>query len=207
MPEPRHLDPWQPKSGRSQPTAKRPGIVRWSITATLLGAAFATGLTLLYPMPSGDNVSPREVEQRQSEFRQSQGLTLDELPAQQASFAIARLPLEANQKAALLKAVGQPAPAVQATRPVSLRLAQITVWDTHQQDGDVVAISSGAFRIEIPLTKAPQTVAVPVDGAGQVQIVGVRDGGGGITLGIRSGDSALLMPIMSEGQVLVLPLR
>lgn len=207
MPEPRHLDPWQPKTGKSQQIAKRPSVARWSMAATLLGIAFAAGLTLLHPLPSGDNVSPREVEQRQNEFRKSPGLTLDELSAPQATSAIARLPLEANQKAALAKAVDRPAPAAEAAQQVSLRLAQITLWDTHQQDGDVVAISSGAFRIELPLTKAPQTVPVPVESTAQLQIVGVRDGGGGITMGIRSGNSAMLMPILSEGQELVLPLR
>lgn len=207
MPELRHLDPWQPKTGKNQRVAKRPSVARWAITATLLGIALATGLTLLHPFTSGDNVSRHEVDQRRNEFAKSPGLTLEPLPAQQASSAIARLPLEANQKAALLKAVAHPTPAAEPMRPASLKLAQITVWDTHQQDGDIVAISSGAFRIELPLTKAPQTVAVPVETAAQLRIVGVRDGGGGITLGIRSGDSAMLMPIMSEGQELVLPLR
>lgn len=207
MPEPRHLDPWQPKTGKSPRVAKRPSLARWSITATVLGIALATGLTLLHPLTAGDNVSRHEVDQRKNEFAKSPGLKLVELPVLAASSAIGQLPLEANQKAALLKAVAHPTPAEEPLRPAALKVAQITVWDTHQQDGDIVAINSGAFRIELPLTKAPLTVAVPVEGAAPLRIVGVRDGGGGITLGIRSGDSAMLMPIMSEGQELVLPLR
>lgn len=208
MPELRHLDRWQPKGGKKKPVSKRSSAVRWFITATLLGAAIATGLTLFYPMlPSRDNVSASEVSQRQAEFRQSAGLKLDELPAQQTSLAIEQLPLDASQKAALSKAVSQPAGGAESAQSTQMKLAQITLWDTHQQDGDIVAISSGTFRIEVPLTKAPQTVAVPVDATGQLLIAGVRDGGGGITLGIRSADSALLMPIMSEGQTLNLPLR
>jgi hypothetical protein len=81
----------------------------------------------------------------------------------------------------------------------------MTLWDTHDEDGDVDALASAGFRREIVLTNAPQTISFPVDSASTVQVIGVHDGGGGITLGISSPAQQVLMPIMSEGQALTLP--
>jgi hypothetical protein len=91
-----------------------------------------------------------------------------------------------------------------ATR-MPVRLVSVTLWDTHDQDGDVVTVSSAGYHRQIVLTNAPQTVAFPVNQASAVQVVGTHDGGGGITLGIRGPNQEFLMPIMSEGQSLTLP--
>jgi hypothetical protein len=154
-----------------------------------------------------DRVAKSEIEERQLTFSRAEPLRMEHIAADQAIAAVRSMQLELPQQALLLNLAQAPAGIeAPAATPMSLHLARVTVWDTHSEDGDVVALVSAGYRREILLTNAPQTIAIPIDGTAQMQIVGVRDGGGGITLGVRGADRQVLMPIMSEGQTLTLPL-
>jgi hypothetical protein len=87
-----------------------------------------------------------------------------------------------------------------------LELARFRVWDTHQSDGDVIAIQSAGYRITVTIRNQIQEVIVPVQGGRPVTVTGIHDGGGGITLGFDSHIQPMLAPIMSEGQVITVPL-
>jgi hypothetical protein len=175
----------------------------------VLGLVAAGSLTWLFPIGSGDRVARAETEQRERDFVRVQPMVATPVSPSEVPAAINRLPLKDAERSAMLGALHSdttvPAPASRPAAP--LRLIQLTVWDTHRQDGDVAAFSTGGFRIDVPLTKAPQLITIPVDASNAVRVSGVRDGGGGITLGIRGSAGAVLMPIMSEGQELILPLR
>lgn len=83
------------------------------------------------------------------------------------------------------------------------RLIWLTLWDTDDEDGDVVRIQSQGYSRVVMLTREPMTFAVPAADAGVIDIVGMRDGeGGGITVGVASGPSRLTLPIMSVGQII-----
>jgi hypothetical protein len=90
------------------------------------------------------------------------------------------------------------APASRATR-----LIWLTLWDTDDEDGDVVRIQSQGYSRVVILTRQPMTFAVPAAASGVVNIAGMRDGeGGGITVGVASGSSRVTLPIMSVGQTI-----
>ncbi|MGO4326255.1 hypothetical protein AB4Z48_11745 [Cupriavidus sp. 2TAF22] len=103
--------------------------------------------------------------------------------------------------------VPHPAP-VSTVRPVAparhpTRLIWLTLWDTDDEDGDVVRIQSQGYSRVVTLTRQPMTFAVPAASSGVVNIAGMRDGeGGGITVGVASGASRVTLPIMSVGQTI-----
>jgi len=97
-----------------------------------------------------------------------------------------------------VKTVPAIAPASRATR-----LIWLTLWDTDDEDGDVVRIQSQGYSRVVILTRQPMTFAVPAAASGVVNIAGMRDGeGGGITVGVASGSSRVTLPIMSVGQTI-----
>jgi len=129
-------------------------------------------------------VAPSEREQAIS----TMGLTTEEQQALSSELGVAR----------------SPAPRAAADeRPV--RLAWITLWDTHAQDGDMVRVDSSGFSTTVTLSNTPITFAVPVPEQGVVNLTGIRDGGGGITIGAMSGGQRVALPVMSVGQVLGVP--
>jgi hypothetical protein len=166
--------------------------------------------TWLLPTQRTDRVSAQEVDSRRVAFTQARRLPLQSVAVEQIDNALSSMRLEPASQKELRRLLPTPS-TQQAAVPTpapnrsEVRLVQLTLWDTHDQDGDVVAIVSAGYRREVLLTNAPQTIVIPVDDGAQVQIVGVRDGGGGITLGVRGSDSQVLLPIMSEGQTLTLP--
>ena len=88
----------------------------------------------------------------------------------------------------------------------SIVLTRLTLWDTHAEDGDVVAIVSAHYRREVRITNAQQHVIIPVtQGSSVIEVIGIHDGGGGITLGVEAAGGQALMPIMAVGQTLALP--
>jgi hypothetical protein len=85
----------------------------------------------------------------------------------------------------------------------------IYVFDTCDQDGDVVDILVGGERYAtIPLTHHGATLSIPIPhGSGlDVAVRAVRDGeGGGVTLGCRTSTGDFLTGALPEGQIV--PLR
>lgn len=87
----------------------------------------------------------------------------------------------------------------------SVRLAAVTVWDTMDEDGDVVEISAAGFVQQVTITRKPATFFVPLHPGGNVTIKAVRDGYGGVTLGVRTITGSLPLPRLAVGQSLEMP--
>jgi hypothetical protein len=203
----KHLDPKQlPDDAPARTPKKRNTARNWLAAAVLVLLGAGAGLNFMFPTDVSDAVSGEEVSSRQAAYSQTQPLTLATVADAEIDAALDDMQLSAAEKVALRGQLGQASPSAAGTsanRP--LKLARVTVWDTHAQDGDVVAVVSAGYRREVFITKAPQEVIIPVDGAQVVQLVGIRDGGGGITLGATGSSSSILMPIMSVGQTITLP--
>ena len=87
-----------------------------------------------------------------------------------------------------------------------VRLAWLTLWDTHSEDGDVLRFESdAALPIEVMALNNPTTLAIPYPASGKVKVTGVVDGGGGITIALKSGAAQISWPTMQPGDTLDLP--
>ncbi|MBR1123098.1 hypothetical protein JQ628_16345 [Bradyrhizobium lablabi] len=87
----------------------------------------------------------------------------------------------------------------------SVRLAAVTVWDTMDEDGDIVEISAAGFSQRVTIMHKPATFFLPLHPGGNVTIRAVRDGYGGITLGVRTITGNLPLPRLAVGQTLEIP--
>jgi hypothetical protein len=212
----KHLDPRQIEAPVGTTPKRKRSILLWISMVFALCVGFgAAGTALLVP-ESQDVVTNQERQERQIAFTKVRELQAHAVPTEQIDTTLDEMrlpPTERAQLKALLASEALSAPANATTSPVAtaaastpLRLVRVSLWDSHAEDGDVVAVVSGGYRREVALTKEIQTVAFPVDGSSMVQIIGVRDGGGGITLGIRGPSQQVLMPILSEAQTLSLPI-
>jgi hypothetical protein len=212
----KHLDPKQIEAPVDAKPKKKASLLLWA--STVLALCFglgAAGTAMFVPEPQ-DRVTDKEKQERQIAFTRVRDLHVLEVEATKVDASLDEMrlaPPERKQMRALLSPAASgtlsgssTSTAAFATGNPPLRLVSVSLWDSHAEDGDVVAVISGGYRREVALTKAVQTITFPVDSSSQVQFVGVRDGGGGITLGLRGPSQEILMPIMSEGQTLSLPI-
>ena len=173
------------------------------VAAIVLMGFRLTGFTVPAWQKSADELSRQAREARTEAFLASAPLDLKAVEPQERPQALASMKLDAPSR----KAIGE-ASVPQASSADSVRLAWFTVWDTDDEDGDVVRIDSEGYSRTISLTKKPITIAVPVPADGVINVTGVRDGeGGGITVGAASQNSQVVLPIMSVGQVIGLHVR
>lgn len=212
----KHLDPNQIEAPVDKTPRKKHRALLWVSTVFALCVGLgAAGTAFLVP-EAQDIVTDQERQERQIAFTKVRELrayavateeidtTLDEMRLPPTERAQMKTFLTSGALSATTNAATSPVTAT--TENTALRLVSVSLWDSHADDGDVVAVVGGGYRREVALTKDIQTIAFPVDGSSMVQIIGVRDGGGGITLGIRGPSQDVLMPIMSEGQTLSLPI-
>lgn len=166
----------------------------------VLAGAVMTGMGLF---AGGDSVSPQQVAERQAAYETllaGPGMPLRMVAPEDVDAAIAAMPDTVSE------AEREQVRAEVAAGDV--RLAWLTVWDTHVEDGDVLRFeSSVSIPIEIMALNAKTTFGVPFPPDGMVRVTGVRDGGGGITVGLESGETRILWPTMQPGDVLDLPVR
>jgi hypothetical protein len=87
----------------------------------------------------------------------------------------------------------------------SVRLAAVTVWDTMDEDGDIVEISAAGFVQRVTIMHKPATFFLPLHPGGSVTIKAVHDGYGGVTLGVRTITGNLPLPRLTVGQSLEIP--
>lgn len=213
----KHLEPSQIAAAVDRQSPKRRSTLAWMLSTLAICIGLGAAGTAIFVAEVQDRVTDQEKQERQITFAQVKELNLPAVAPTRIEAALdgMKLPPSARSEMASLLAPTastdqRPMLATTATGSTKqplLDLVSMSVWDTHAEDGDVVAIVSAGYRREIVLTKVIQTVVFPVDRSAAVQIIGVRDGGGGITLGIRGSSQEILMPIMSEGQVLSLPIR
>ena len=87
----------------------------------------------------------------------------------------------------------------------SVRLAAVTIWDTMDEDGDIVEISAAGFVQRVTIMHKPATFFLPLHPGGSVIIKAVHDGYGGVTLGVRTITGNLPLPPLVVGQSLEIP--
>src|SRR5262249_13903055 len=87
----------------------------------------------------------------------------------------------------------------------SVRLAAVTVWDTMDEDGDVIEISAAGFSQQVTIMHKPATFFVPLRPGGSVTMKAVHDGYGGVTLGVSTITGSLPLPRLAVGQSLEIP--
>lgn len=87
----------------------------------------------------------------------------------------------------------------------SVRLAAVTVWDTMQEDGDMVELNAAGFSQRMTIMHKPATFFLPLTPGGSVNVKAVHDGGGGVTLGVSTITGKLALPILSVGQSVEIP--
>jgi hypothetical protein len=84
-----------------------------------------------------------------------------------------------------------------------VRLAAVTLWDTMDEDGDLVEVSAGGFSQNLVILHKPKTFFLPLQPGGSVSIKALRDGGGGgVTLGVSTVLGPLPLPPLAPGQSL-----
>lgn len=191
-----------------------------------MAIGFGAGFTWVFPPGASDRVSTEERQARQDRFARLDPIQLEPIDSAERMAATEEMQLPSFDRAGLRSILADgdrqatgpsvvtstsqaQAPAV-ASVPVSqpLMLTRVTLWDTHAQDGDVIAIMSADYRREVRITNAQQHVVIPVrQGMSVIEVIGIHDGGGGITLGVEAPGGKVLMPIMAVGQTLALPVK
>lgn len=83
-----------------------------------------------------------------------------------------------------------------------IRVAEITLWDDVDQDGDVVTLSSLGYVQSVALTHTHQTFLLPIRLGHPIQITGAHDGGGGITLAFMANGQAVATPVITPNQTI-----
>lgn len=84
---------------------------------------------------------------------------------------------------------------------------QIRLWDSFDQDGDVVVVTAGGIAQTVPILKQPTVVTFPYEPDGMVEITALRDGGGGgVTVAVEFATGALPLPPLSAGQTIQIPM-
>lgn len=151
--------------------------------------------------PAADSISQSETQDRSAAYEAlvaAGGLPLRLVAAEDVEAAIDNMPEGVNDQQR-----DQLRTDIESGR---VRLAWITIWDTHVEDGDVVRFESAAsIPIEVMALNAKTTIAIPYPADGNVLVTGVRDGGGGITVALESGAARIAWPTMAPGDTLNLP--
>ena len=179
------------RSGGSGPT-------KWLLAAA---AAVAVGAGLWFGLGGGgsDQITEAESQQAQAAYAgliAGGGMALDMVGADDIDRAVESMPVTEEQREAVRQQVAQG----------RVRLAWVTLWDTHAEDGDILRFESEAsLPVEVTALNQPTTLAIPFPPSGVVQVTGVVDGGGGITIGLKSGATSLTWPTMQPGDMLDLP--
>jgi hypothetical protein len=171
----------------------------------MVGAAFAAlaiAAGAFFAMGSGgDSISDAEAQSRQDAYAAlvaGAGLPLSLVASEDVDRAIAEMPdsVSEEQKVELREQVDDG----------TVRLAWLTLWDTHAEDGDVLRFeSSMSFPIDVTALNSRTTIAIPYPAEGAVQVTGMVDGGGGITIALASGAAQIAWPTMQPGDTLTLP--
>ena len=167
-----------------------------SVAALALAAFLAFG-----GGPAADNVTNVETQDRTAAYQAlvaSSGLALSLVSAEDVDTAIAGMPDTVSE--------GQREQLRSDINTGRVKLAWLTLWDTHAEDGDILRFESTAsLPIEVMALNAKTTIAIPYPADGNVVVTGVRDGGGGITIALESGAARIAWPTMAPGDTLTLP--
>ena len=183
--------------GPAGPGGRKPAL---AIVGALL-IAVALGSAAFFSLGGGDSISDAETADRQQQYDAliaGSPMPLELVRADQVEGTITDMPITEEQKTVLREQVASG----------ETRLAWLTLWDTHDEDGDVLRFESdSSVPVEVKALNAPTTLAIPLPASGLVHVTGVFDGGGGITIALKSGVAEIAWPTMQTGDSLDLPVR
>lgn len=167
-----------------------------------LAVAGAVGLGALFAFQGGgDSVTDEETRSRTAAYQTlsaGAGLPVQFVAPGDIDDAIAGMPesVTTEQREQLRAEISEG----------RTKLAWLTLWDTHAEDGDILRFdSTSSFPVEVTALNAKTTIALPFPADGNVVVTGVRDGGGGITIALESGATQIAWPTMQPGDTLNLP--
>ena len=187
-------------SGRGRRRSRGPMAI---VVALAVAAAIGVGAFFGFQGdgadPVADQISAQESQTLQGQYSAmlaSGGIEVDMVGADEVDQAIASMPVSDEQRTEVQQKV----------QSGQMRLAWLTLWDTHAQDGDILRFESdAALPVEVMALNAPTTLAIPFPASGTVKVTGVVDGGGGITIALKSGAAQIAWPTMQPGDTLSLP--
>ncbi len=165
----------------------------------LLGLS-AFGFGAVTPATRGDNISSNQAAQLAERFRNATGslLPVDLSTEEQRGMLLGALNLTRPQAQRLLAMVDRG----------ERMLGWITLWDNHDEDGDVASVTASGITQQVPLTRTPTRVLVAYIPGQPVHITGERDGiGGGVTLSVELSTGPLPLPPLAVGQTIALPIQ
>lgn len=186
----------------TRPVTPQPKTNGRALSAPVIGIAAAAVLAVaafngLLGPGGGDNV-PATTSAALSETFKSATIApaaLDPDAAETEELVARHNPLKPAEKQKLLD----------DARQQRIQLATITLWDSFEEDGDIVSIKSAGFETTLQLTKAPVILTLPYQAGGTLTIGGLRDGGGGITAAIRWAGGEIVIPPFAEGATISIP--
>jgi hypothetical protein len=165
------------------------------LLAPVLGVIALSAYFLLFGfVPDKDNLTQEDINARSQQFNQSMPLSLKKLsdPAI-IKEAIEDMPIPPEQKKLVAKDV-----AANKTDFVELVL-----WDDLAEDGDVVEIVAGTYKLQVPLLNRSKVFHLPLPRNNtSIKMVGITDGGGGITVSTMiNGSGHIKIPALNVGEV------
>lgn len=176
------------------------GVMEWGNQAPHVGITTTLGQGEPYGgsafLASDALVTDKQWQERADAFKAftAKGpVQLDRADDAQTTAYLDKVIADPQQRQALLAQV----------REKQVDLAAVGLYDDCAEDGDVVAVTSGAVHVFVSLTHQVQYVLVPVPHGGNatVNILGQGDGqGGGITVGMIVPGGAQHLPRLVPGQ-------
>lgn len=202
----KHLEP----QSAARPKNKAPGLPRKKTSAMVMlvaGIALVAGMGFgmghFWGAPSVDVVTDQARKELVQDYLSMKPVQLKLVSQAELDQALADMPLPPAELVALKQALEAPQQGSATTDDV--RLAWVDLWDSVQEDGDIVSLRSAGYQVDVPLQHAKVRVAVPVNGNKAIEITGITDGGGGITLGLMTDLGAVMLPVLSPGQPISVP--
>ncbi|MBE9579708.1 MULTISPECIES: hypothetical protein [Moraxella] len=193
----------QSRSGKHAKTSKKSYLSSVMLAMAVIGFG-GFGLTkwvdgVGFPFAGGgDSLSDREIQARADNMDKINRLDVQVYDAEQSMQILPNIP---SMNGALLSDM-----MAQASEYGNIRVAEITMWDDLDQDGDVVQFASLGTIQTVNLTNAPQTIYVPIKVGQPAKLAGINDGGGGITLAFMSSGQPVSSPVLSPGDIIEIDL-
>jgi len=197
-------DTQAPREHRTHPESGADGskiLSKWKAfaTAAVIALCIAAGI-IFFGGNNTDEISEAEKTRIQEQWAQ---IRMIEVPIvkeneYQEAFATMLMGTEKKQQIKQIKA---------AVTQKQTRLVWLTLWDSVDEDGDIVVIQSDGYEQSIPLWHAPKRIAIPEPTNGYVRLSGVQDGGGGITVGVLSGTKPIPIPFLAPGASIGIPVQ
>ena len=203
LPEPEHSPLTQSKPRSNKKIGKAHLLSLFLATVMVVVGGFtlnqwASGDGLLpFGISGGDNLTQQQIDARKSAFNQMNqngGFDVRVHSMQEGLDFLLNSP--SADRAVIIDIMHQ------WSDRGDVRVAEITLWDDVEQDGDIVKFTSMGFSQQINLTHAPQTLYLPIQVGQSAQMIGLHDGGGGITLGFMVAGQPVQAPVLAPNQTI-----